>query len=344
MKIYRVITRLYLLLLLTGCQLWPYQRYEARLDELPVIPIALDGEIAGARAELSAMAWYGDTLLLVPQYPARFPGGMSGSIFMLEKAEIMDYLDGKSSAPLKPRLLPFNADGVRGEFRTFEGYESIAVAGDTVYMTIEAREPEGMVGYIVRGTIAPDLSELTLDAGTLQEIPTQAAIANRTDEAVIVSGGRVITFYESNGRAVNPAPVAHVFDLSLNPLGTIAIPSLEYRITEATPVDDQGQFWVINSFFPVEAYAEEIGTDTLAEMYGVGASHAGSYVVERLVALRLTDTGMERVEQPPLYLELSADGSARNWEGLVRLDQRGFLLATDRFPGTILAFVPYDMP
>jgi hypothetical protein len=33
-------------------------------------------------------------------------------------------------------------------------------------------------------------------------------------------------------------------------------------------------------------------------------------------------------------------GLGRNWEGLVRLDDRGFLLVTDLFPGTILGFVP----
>ncbi len=344
MKTARILVRLLLLVLLTGCHVWPYRLYEARLGELPVVPIELDGEIATARAELSAMAWYGDTLLIVPQYPARFPGGSSGSIFMLTKAEIVDYLDGKSNAPLVPRLLPFFAEGVRGQFRSFEGYESIAVVGNTVYMTIEARQSFGMVGYIVRGTLAPDLSALTMDAGTLQEIPTQASIANRTDEAMTVAGERVLTFYESNGQAVNPTPVAHVFDLALNPLGTIPSPSLEYRITDATTVDEQGRFWVINSFFPVEAYAEGVSPDSLAETYGVGPSHAKSYVVERLVAMQVTDAGVDRVEQPPLYLELSEDGSARNWEGLVRLDQRGFLLATDRFPGTILAFVPYDSP
>jgi hypothetical protein len=30
----------------------------------------------------------------------------------------------------------------------------------------------------------------------------------------------------------------------------------------------------------------------------------------------------------------------RNWEGIVRLDERGFLLMTDEDPDTILAFVP----
>lgn len=41
---------------------------------------------------------------------------------------------------------------------------------------------------------------------------------------------------------------------------------------------------------------------------------------------------------PPIQLQL-IDGVSRNWEGLVRLDERGFLLITDEFPETILAFV-----
>jgi hypothetical protein len=41
-------------------------------------------------------------------------------------------------------------------------------------------------------------------------------------------------------------------------------------------------------------------------------------------------------------LELVSDDDTRNWEGLVRLDDYGFLLATDKYPRTILAFVPLD--
>jgi hypothetical protein len=33
---------------------------------------------------------------------------------------------------------------------------------------------------------------------------------------------------------------------------------------------------------------------------------------------------------------------SRNWEGLVLFDQRGFLVATDKYPGTLLGFV--EMP
>jgi hypothetical protein len=57
----------------------------------------------------------------------------------------------------------------------------------------------------------------------------------------------------------------------------------------------------------------------------------------------LTHEGIALADRPPLQLALSDDllgMIGRNWEGLARLDPRGFLLVTDTFPGTILAFVP----
>ena len=47
--------------------------------------------------------------------------------------------------------------------------------------------------------------------------------------------------------------------------------------------------------------------------------------------------GIVLTETPPIQLELGPE--SRNWEGLVRLEDRGFLLMTDKFPGTILGFV-----
>jgi hypothetical protein len=60
--------------------------------------------------------------------------------------------------------------------------------------------------------------------------------------------------------------------------------------------------------------------------------------VERLVQYRYTDRGIRRTDRPPIWFELDED-AARNWEGLVRFEE-GFLVATDRFPRTILAYLP----
>jgi len=63
--------------------------------------------------------------------------------------------------------------------------------------------------------------------------------------------------------------------------------------------------------------------------------------VERLLELQLTRHGIERTDKPPVLLQLLNRTTCRNWEGLVRLDQQGFLLMTDEYPAAILAFVPF---
>ncbi len=51
--------------------------------------------------------------------------------------------------------------------------------------------------------------------------------------------------------------------------------------------------------------------------------------------------GITVSDQPPIQLVLRGDGQSRNWEGIVRLDDRGFIIATDTYPETILAFVSF---
>jgi hypothetical protein len=149
----------------------------------------------------------------------------------------------------------------------------------------------------------------------------------------------VILFYEANGAAVYPEGRAPVFDRDLNPLEPLALDNLEYRLTDATASDGQGRFWVSNYFFPGDLAILPMA-DPLAEQFGRGPSHATASVVERLVELRLPD-GQGRIAlsgTPPVQLRLAEGQVPRNWEGIARLDGRGFLLVTDRYPETILAF------
>ena len=82
----------------------------------------------------------------------------------------------------------------------------------------------------------------------------------------------------------------------------------------------------------------------VSAQWGTGATHAQYEQVERLVEMQIVDaTTIELVDRPPLQLQLTAEwdnDGARNWEGLVRLDDLGFVVVTDRFPNTILGFVP----
>jgi hypothetical protein len=304
--------------------------------EQPVRVIPLAGPLAGKEAEISGMAWYGDHLLLLPQYPGRFGSGPDGALFYLPKAAIEDFLSGRRSGPLEPHEIPLTAPGL-AKIQGFEGLEAIALDGDAVYATIEAK-PNGMLGYLVSGRIAPDLRGIILNTGLLAPIQPQADLPNMTDEALLVAGRRLITLYAANGANVNPAPVAHLFDLALQPQGTISMTRLEYRVTDATSLDDSGRFWVVNYFFPGDALLNP-ASDTLAEDYGEGPTHARSAAVERLVELQLSEDGIVLADAEPIPLQLADDQISRDWEAVARLDDLGFLLAADQNSGTILGFV-----
>ena len=312
------------------------------LPETPVTLLPLDGPAAARKAEYSGMAWYGDNLILLPQYPDRFAAqaeGVDGAVFTLPKDAILSALEADPVPPLAPQALPVEWGDLPRQVRGFEGFEAIVFDGDTVYLTIEASPGGRMKGYLVRGSIAPDLSLLRVDAATLTEIPLPADIANKSDEALLLlPGGNVAAFYEVNGAQLNPDPAASVFSPALEMLASLPFPRLEYRFTDVTALDGEGVFWGINYFYPGDV-EQRTDDDPLAARYGVGETHAQNDAVERLVALRWTDEGATLLDTPPLYLQLLPDGEARNWEGLVRLDNRGFLLVTDKYPETLLGFV-----
>jgi hypothetical protein len=308
-----------------------------RVPEVEVTVLPLAGALNDPDAEVSGLAWYGDSLIILPQYPDFATGSGDGNLYALPKAEIVAYLDGQTAGPLDPRAVAFVAPGLADTIRGFEGYEAIAFDGERAYLTIEASPGWEMQGYLVAGQMAPDLSGLLLEPTTITPIEPQTELGNKSDEALLVTGAQVVTLYEINGARLNPQPVAHLFDQALTPSGTIPMPHIEYRITDATALDSANRFWAINYFFPLE-FDQIPDSDPLVERYGAGATHLQYQTVERLVEFQYDTTGIRLVDRPPIQLVLSSE-TGRNWEGLVRLDDRGFLLMTDQFPGTILGYV-----
>jgi hypothetical protein len=309
--------------------------------EQPARVIPLAGTLADKKSEVSSLAWYGDYLIILPQYPSRFASQDDGQVFAISKEDILAFLDSTSDAPIIPQGIAFVAPGLAQQIAGFEGYEAIAFQDNRVFVTIESKPGRSMLGYLVAGEITPDLSMLRLDVTTLAEIPPQANLGNMTDETLLVAGDRLITIYEANGAVVNPAPVARSFDLSLQPMDPVVpFPTVEYRITDATALDSTGRFWALNYFWPGDKTKLKPAADALAAKYGEGSTHARFTTVERLVEFQYTASGISLVDTPPIQLELIDDDHSRNWEGVVRLDGIGFLLMTDTHPETILGFVP----
>jgi hypothetical protein len=299
-----------------------------------VVNVPLAGPLADAESEISGLAWYREHLLILPQYPDRLDPGADGALFALPARRLADFVSNRDRSALRPVPIHLKAPGLRARIEGFQGYEAIAVKGDRVYLAIEAGGDGAPRGYVVAGTLSADLRELRIDTSKIAEIPLQVQLENMAAEAMILAGDQVITFGEVNGTALNPAPVGQVFSPDLAPGGTIPFPSLEYRVTDAGSPDRHGRFWVINYWYPGDVFllpADQPG-------------HAGPPAtprrpVERLVELQYAPSGIRRTETPLVELELAE--SPRNWEGIVHWPGKGFILATDRFPGTILGFVRY---
>ncbi|MCB9754773.1 MAG: hypothetical protein H6713_32970 [Myxococcales bacterium] len=317
------------------------------LRELAVRPLTLAGPASAAEREFSGLDWYKDELVLLPQYPAL--GGGVGELYALSRADILARVDGELDAPLSPRVVEMATDEVRARVSGFQGFEAIAFAGDQVYLTIETGWDAR--GYLVVGRAREQggsLAAIELDAASLTELPTPARIFNSGFEALTVVPGGALALYERNAPPRTPEPralrVMATGQAEAPVTAPVATPmaAIEYRVTDASSLDAAGRFWVINYRFPASEDGVSPIIDALARARGRGPTHAGSTVVERLLELRYDpDAGVTLTDAAPIVLELA--GASRNWEGLARLDGRGFLLVTDKFPGTELGYVPVDM-
>jgi len=302
--------------------------------EAAITQIALVGPLAEKKAEISGLAWYQDHLILLPQHPSFSEEG--SFLYTLTRRDIEAYLDSESPEPLLATPVIFITPDYAQMIDGFEGYEAIAFDGEDVYLTIEADTKEGMRGYMVQGKIAPDLSEIVVNTLLPAEILPQADLKNLTYEALLVADDKLLAIYEANGMNMNDFPQALRFDKDLKEEEPLPFPPIEYRITDATALDENDRFWVVNYYSGSDKFRAE--SDPIAEEFGIGPTHGLYEHGERLVELQLTDSGITLSGAAPIQFELPNE-EARKWEGLARLGERGFLVATDKSPNSILGFV-----
>ena len=289
--------------------------------------------------EISGLAWHGDTLVVLPQYPSRAVPEGTRRLYGLPRAALAQAVADSTAPPITPIPIALLADGMTASSKMYQGFEAIAFAGPRVYLLMEnARDDASMEGVLFHGTATPDLQRVSLQTAGAQSLPMQAALRNMSYEALIMHADTVLALFEANGARVNPRPRAYRYDAALRPVGSVPFPTLEYRLTDATSMDTAGRFWITNYFYPGEEDVLKPTTDSLAVHFGQGNTHRTLEVVERLVEYQYAPSGIRRTETPPVQLALSETG--RNWEGVARFDD-GFLLATDRYPSTLLAYVPH---
>jgi len=310
------------------------------ISEIQFKEIKLEGEIAHRESEISGLAWYRDYLILLPQFPFKFGDGLSGSLFYIPKSKIIYHLQSKSQTPLKPARLKLFADGLEQFNRWGSGYEGIIFNDNDVYIIFESYRNSN--AFVVKGEIDFANNSVTLEAATLQEIEIPTKLPNLTAETITLFEDKILVINEVNGINLIENPKANLFSSELSSRSEISLPNIEYRVTDATEIEKDSTFWVINYLWTGEINYIKPQNDALFDKYGIGKSHQNSQTVERLVKLKISNNEIQFADQPPIYIQLNSNRGSRNWEGLVKLDEIGFLVATDMFPRTILGFIPYS--
>lgn len=311
--------------------------------EVAVTQIPLEGPITKQKAETSGLTWYGDYLIILPQYPSALYKHPGGALYAIPREQIEAFLDGTLAGPITPTPVPFTSGRIEKTIDGFEGFEAVVFTDNQIFLLIEAKQRNKMKSILVRGEVEPDLSEIRIDTASLTDVPLDVQISNFSNESLVVDGDRLLLFYEANGELPYRDARALRYTLDLQPDGSIPMENLEYRLTDASTLDSEGRFWVTNFFFPGDIKIMP-RKDPVADLFGKGPTHAEDSVVERLVEFQLpAEEGGEITlsGRPPVQLVLTEGLIPRNWEGIARLEGRGFLLVTDRYPESILAFVPY---
>jgi len=309
-------------------------------EETAVQMIRLAAPLDQDKAEISGLAWCQGRLVLLPQYPERLSDDGISYFYYLERQEILNYIDGVSTQALIPKPIRVDQKDLRKAITFFDGFEAIACHDNKLWLSIEALNVLGTYqSFVVPGVINftqnPDIK---IDQESLVQLKTQSKLRNIGDEAIILQGDDVIAIHEVNdARAVKQAK-ARLISRRSQDISELAFPNLPYRITDATELDDEQRFWAINYKYSGDKFSRN-ATDHLVSKFGQGASHKKYYNVERLLEFQIEGENIRLLDQAPIQLKMT-DVEGRNWEGIVRLKDRGFLIATDKHPATLLGFVP----
>ena len=304
--------------------------------EVVPINIPLSGSITDRNEEISGMDWYGDNLILLPE-------NLNGYLFSIHESELDSRIHGRDTSAILPKKIKFLTPNYDNILPGFDSFEAIAFRGFEVYLTLEIRFPDSMGAALARGHIDENTLDVIIPEQNLIELAVPSFVDNMSYESLVIDQNTVYAFFETNGESLVNDPYALAY--SLPPTTTLKMfPMfpLEYRIADATRLDSRKNFWVINYFYPGDRETIKPSKDILAVKHGEGPTHSVSDRVERLVEFRLKDKKIDLTNRAPLELRLEGEKTSRKWEALARYDNEGFLIATDKYPTTILAFIPFS--
>ncbi|MDC0882173.1 hypothetical protein OAQ12_04425 [Candidatus Marinimicrobia bacterium] len=305
--------------------------------EVSPIMLKIDGPMKNSDEEISGMDWYYDNLILLPE-------NLNGYAFVIKKTEIDSRINKIDTTAIRPQKIKFNTPDYKNTIPGFDSFESIAFRGYEVYVTIEIKFDDSMSCLLARGHIDEKSLEITIPEQTLMTLTVPSYVDNMSFESLIINKDRIIALFEANGDSLVEKPHALSINLSGNDIKKNTISSVNYRIADATKADGKNRFWAINYFFPGDKKTLKPGIDVLTTKYGSGLTHSLSQRVERLIEFKIINNKVMLTNSPPIEIKLEGKKTSRKWEAVARYENKGFLLATDKYPKpyTLFAYLPFN--
>ena len=96
----------------------------------------------------------------------------------------------------------------------------------------------------------------------------------------------------------------------------------------------KNKFWAINYYWPGDKKNLKPSLDKLSKNKKTNSDQT----IERLVEFKIKRNSISLTKKKPINLILE-EGNSRNWEAIVRFGESGFLIATDKYPRMILAYI-----
>ena len=322
------ISLLFLIPLMLSCST------EQTVERTPTL-LKIGGPMKNSDEEVSGMDWYNDNLILLPE-------NLNGYVFAIKKAELDSRINGNDTTTIFPEQIKLNTPNYKELVPGFDSFEAIAFRGYEVYLTIEIKFADSMSCLLARGHIDEKTLEITVPEQNLTVIDVPTYVDNMSYESLVIDKDRIIALFEANGDSLIKSPYALSINSSGNDIIKNPLSSINYRIADATRVDKNNRFWVINYFFPGDRKVLKPSNDILASKYGNGPSHSRSKRVERLIEYEIKNGKISLTKSAPIEIELEGEKTSRKWEALARYGNEGFLIATDKYPKphTLLAFLP----
>ncbi len=296
-------------------------------------------ELASDRnAEYSSLCWYGEDLILLPQYPSYFRSKLDQDIiFMISKEKLSRAIKNKGKRVVEPETIQLINNETYKLVPGYEGFEGICYDGEFFYLTVEYNSKSNK-GVLVKAKMSEDGKQLEIlnNQHLILDLPAQ--VFNASYESIFVYEDHIYLIYEANGIMVNQRPLVKKISKDFETVTDLKFDHIEYRITDVTSFDETGRGWAINYFWPGDAEHYKPVESTINSKFA-DANNLESGI-ERIIPLIITDNQVKYDRtRSPIYIKKTPRSESYNWEGIVKYGSNSFLLATDKFPHTVLRFL-----